>query len=149
MLSRYIRYIRYIRYMRLQEPVLLSRDNMLLRGCQLRNCNFILGLVVSTGRESKINFGSAALVQKTGRTVRNVRTNCVTARVTLVQKALAVPPPGPSRDRSETYRLRRLRHVHSRHATAPRRTAFDGYVTFIAVTRPLRGVPPSTVTSRS
>ena len=52
-----------------QEPVLLSRDNMLLRGCQLRNCSYVLGLVVSTGRETKINFGSKALVQKTGRTV--------------------------------------------------------------------------------
>ena len=38
------------------EPVMLSRDNMLLRGCQLRNTDWALGIVVSTGTDAKINF---------------------------------------------------------------------------------------------
>lgn len=67
---------------------------MLLRGCQLRNCNYVvrsldslpfacpvssllyaervlsqLGLVISTGRDTKINFGTTAVVQKTGTSV--------------------------------------------------------------------------------
>ena len=30
-------------------PILLSEDNFLLRGCQLRNTDWVLALVVTTG----------------------------------------------------------------------------------------------------
>ena len=43
-----------------QEPVMLSRDNMLLRGCQLRNTEWVLGLVVASGVHTKINFVPSA-----------------------------------------------------------------------------------------
>ena len=43
-----------------QEPALLSRDNMLLRGCQLRNTEWVLGLVVTCGTHTKICFSAAA-----------------------------------------------------------------------------------------
>ena len=39
------------------EPAILVETNMLLRGCQLRNTDWVLGLVISCGVETKINFG--------------------------------------------------------------------------------------------
>ena len=39
-----------------QPRVLLSEDNFLLRGCQLRNTEWVLGLVVSCGVHTKIHF---------------------------------------------------------------------------------------------
>ena len=41
-----------------QEPQFLQRENMLLRGCQLRNTDWALGLVISTGTDAKINFSA-------------------------------------------------------------------------------------------
>ena len=38
------------------ELEMLSHDNMLLRGCQLRTTEWVLGLVLSTGPDTKINF---------------------------------------------------------------------------------------------
>ena len=38
------------------DPSFLQRENMLLRGCQLRNTDWALGIVVSTGTDAKINF---------------------------------------------------------------------------------------------
>ena len=43
-------------YLEGHEPEMLSETNMLLRGCQLRNTEWVLGLVLSTGRDTKINF---------------------------------------------------------------------------------------------
>ena len=42
-------------------------NNMLLRGCLLQNTDWVLGLVVATGTDTKINYGSAASsLQKQG-----------------------------------------------------------------------------------
>ena len=41
-------------------PVLLSEDNFLLRGCQLRNTDWVLALVVTTGVQTKINYTPGA-----------------------------------------------------------------------------------------
>lgn len=35
----------------------LEKDNVLLRGCELRNCAYIYGMAVYTGYDCKINFG--------------------------------------------------------------------------------------------
>ena len=43
-------------YLEGHDPSFLQRENMLLRGCQLRNTDWALGLVVSTGTDAKINF---------------------------------------------------------------------------------------------
>eukprot|EP00965_Chrysotila_dentata_P207811 6184345-Pleurochrysis_carterae.AAC.1 len=37
-------------------PALASEDNVLLRGCQLRNTDWILGLVLACGPDSKVGF---------------------------------------------------------------------------------------------
>ena len=43
-------------YLQGQDPQILARENMLLRGCQLRNTDWALGLVVATGVDAKINY---------------------------------------------------------------------------------------------
>jgi phospholipid-transporting ATPase len=40
-------------------PLTVNESNMLLRGCQLRNTSWVLGLVVACGTDSKINFGGS------------------------------------------------------------------------------------------
>lgn len=40
----------------LSERLLLSEDNFLLRGCQLRNTDWVLGLVTATGVQTKIQY---------------------------------------------------------------------------------------------
>ena len=37
-------------------PTLLTEDNFLLRGCQLRNTEWVLALVVACGVQTKINY---------------------------------------------------------------------------------------------
>ena len=56
-----------------REPQLISEMNMLLRGCQLRNTAWVLGLVVASGVETKINFGGGgADAPKTGSLAKRV-----------------------------------------------------------------------------
>lgn len=43
----------------LQQPVPLAADNMVLRGCKLRNTDFVYGVTVFTGPETKIMKNSA------------------------------------------------------------------------------------------
>jgi hypothetical protein len=42
------------------EPTVVSEDNFLLRGCQLRNTDWVLALVVATGVQTKINYTPGA-----------------------------------------------------------------------------------------
>jgi magnesium-transporting ATPase (P-type) len=54
-----------------REPVMLGRINVLLRGCQLRNTEWVLGLVLSTGTDAKINFSEeTAPATKHGHTMQ-------------------------------------------------------------------------------
>jgi len=41
-----------------REPLLVTQQNMLLRGCQLRATDWVYGLVVSTGKQTKIDFAT-------------------------------------------------------------------------------------------
>ena len=41
-------------------------NEMLLRGCMLKNSNYVLGLVVYTGRESRIQMNAAKTPNKVG-----------------------------------------------------------------------------------
>ena len=53
-----------------QPPVLVQRINCLLRGSQLRSTSWVYGLVLSTGRDTKANFGSGAVQMKQPTTLR-------------------------------------------------------------------------------
>ena len=46
------------------EPISLSMINMLLRGTQLRNTEWVTGVVVYTGKETKIQMNVAATPHK-------------------------------------------------------------------------------------
>ena len=73
------------------EPVMLSRDNMLLRGCQLRNTDWVWGLVLATGTDTKITFtgsGDAAKV-KVGHTMQMVNVDILFVCVWLVAICVA------------------------------------------------------------
>ena len=41
-------------------------NEMLLRGCMLKNSNYVLGMVVYTGRESRIQMNAATTPNKVG-----------------------------------------------------------------------------------
>ena len=62
-----------------KERLLVSEDNMLLRGCQLRNTEWVVGLVLACGTESKINFkgGKGADKAKSGTTMVMVNQNII------------------------------------------------------------------------
>jgi len=42
-----------------KDPVMIDESNVLLRGCMLQNTDYILGLVLSTGIETKINYSDS------------------------------------------------------------------------------------------
>ena len=44
----------------------MTMNEMLLRGCMLKNSNYILGMVVYTGRESRIQMNAAKTPNKVG-----------------------------------------------------------------------------------
>lgn len=44
----------------------LTMNEMLLRGCMLKNSNYVLGLVVYTGQESRIQMNAAKTPNKVG-----------------------------------------------------------------------------------
>lgn len=44
----------------------VTTNEMLLRGCMLKNSNYVLGLVVYTGKESRIQMNAAATPNKVG-----------------------------------------------------------------------------------
>lgn len=46
----------------------VTTNEMLLRGCMLKNSNYVLGLVVYTGKESRIQMNAAKTPNKVGRT---------------------------------------------------------------------------------
>lgn len=46
----------------------VTTNEMLLRGCMLKNSNYVLGLVVYTGKESRIQMNAAKTPSKVGRT---------------------------------------------------------------------------------
>ena len=55
---------------------MLSNTNVLLRGCQLRNTEWVLGLVLSTGIDTKINFcEEASAAVKPNHTMAMVNTH--------------------------------------------------------------------------
>ena len=58
---------------------MLSEANMLLRGCQLRNTDWVLGLVIACGTETKINFSGKAGIeeQKRGKLMQQVNDDIV------------------------------------------------------------------------
>ena len=52
---------------------MLGRSNVLLRGCQLRNTEWVLGLVLSTGTDTKINYSEEmSAPTKSGHTMKLV-----------------------------------------------------------------------------
>ena len=57
-----------------EEPLIVNESNVLLRGCQLRNTEWVLGLVIACGTETKINFSSkvTAEEQKLGKLMQQV-----------------------------------------------------------------------------
>ena len=65
---------------------MLSEENVLLRGCQLRNTDWILGLVLTCGKDTKIEFGREGLASeaKVGRTASMINTNLIGVTVLLV-----------------------------------------------------------------
>ena len=44
----------------------MTTNEMLLRGCMLKNSNYVLGLVVYTGKESRIQMNAAKTPNKVG-----------------------------------------------------------------------------------
>ena len=46
----------------------MTTNEMLLRGCMLKNSNYVLGLVVYTGKESRIQMNAAKTPNKVGET---------------------------------------------------------------------------------
>lgn len=52
--------------LRAERALPVSMNEMLLRGCMLKNSNYVLGLVVYTGRESRIQMNAAATPNKVG-----------------------------------------------------------------------------------
>ena len=46
----------------------VTTNEMLLRGCMLKNSNYVLGLVVYTGKESRIQMNAAKTPNKVGET---------------------------------------------------------------------------------
>ena len=70
-----------------QEPLMLNESNMLLRGCQLRNTEWVLGLVIACGIDTKITFsgsGSGEQEQKRGKLMRLINEMIVGVVVWLV-----------------------------------------------------------------
>ncbi|MCJ1311264.1 hypothetical protein MMC25_004935 [Agyrium rufum] len=59
----------------MQEPV--SINNLLLRGCSLRNTEWILGIVLFTGRETKIMLNSGITPSKRSRIARDLNKNVI------------------------------------------------------------------------
>lgn len=51
-------------------PLIVARQNIMLRGTQLRSTSWIYGLVLATGRETKANFGSKGARVKHPTTLR-------------------------------------------------------------------------------
>lgn len=49
----------------------VTMNEMLLRGCMLKNSNYVLGLVVYTGKESRIQMNAAATPNKVGETLKS------------------------------------------------------------------------------
>ena len=47
----------------------MTTNEMLLRGCMLKNSNYVLGLVVYTGKESRIQMNAAKTPNKVGETL--------------------------------------------------------------------------------
>jgi len=47
----------------------VTTNEMLLRGCMLKNSNYVLGLVVYTGKESRIQMNAAKTPNKVGETL--------------------------------------------------------------------------------
>ena len=43
------------------EAVMITADNVLLRGCQLRNTDWVLGLVLNTGTQTKVELAPCPL----------------------------------------------------------------------------------------
>jgi phospholipid-translocating ATPase len=57
------------------EPI--NINNMLLRGCSLKNTEWVLGIVVFTGRETKIMLNSGNTPSKRARLARNLNWNVI------------------------------------------------------------------------
>ena len=57
------------------EPI--NINNMLLRGCSLKNTEWVLGVVVFTGRETKIMLNSGISPRKRARMARNLNWNVI------------------------------------------------------------------------
>ena len=58
----------------------MTMNEMLLRGCMLKNSNYVLGLVVYTGKESRIQMNAAATPNKVGEMLKSPHrwTRCIT-----------------------------------------------------------------------
>jgi len=52
------------------EHIALNNDNILLRGMSLRNTEFVYGLIIYTGPESKMQMNAARAVYKTSKIMR-------------------------------------------------------------------------------
>jgi hypothetical protein len=80
-----------------QERCLVSEDNMLLRGCQLRNADYAVGLVLATGLDTKVGFKLSSKVHCTGAACNgcgHVMLHAVVVRCAAVRCVPHPPCPG-------------------------------------------------------
>ena len=74
-------------------PLVLTPTNVLLRGCMLQNTDWVLGLVLACGTDTKINFGGAASKeQKMGLSARALN-KMISIECSLVRLICAPPLP--------------------------------------------------------
>lgn len=71
-----------------REPVLVTRQNMLLRGAQLRSTSWVFALVVATGRETKANFGPNTVGRKYPTTLFKLNADLIVLLVVTLVVAL-------------------------------------------------------------
>jgi len=68
----------------------INEDNMLLRGCQLRNTKEVYGLVVTAGVQTKIQFAQPAITSVTQKLQRGVLGRALSAIIACVQPVLRI-----------------------------------------------------------
>ena len=76
----------------------VTMNEMLLRGCMLKNSNYVLGMVVYTGRESRIQMNAAATPNKVG--ARTAPPSCPFPLVPTYNSQLRLYGRGPTQTRS-------------------------------------------------
>eukprot|EP00920_Eleutheroschizon_duboscqi_P018206 GHVT01043450.1.p1 GENE.GHVT01043450.1~~GHVT01043450.1.p1 ORF type:complete len:1154 (+),score=253.51 GHVT01043450.1:379-3462(+) len=112
--------------------VALAPTHLLLRGCKLRNTDWVIGLVLYTGHETKILMNSANPPRKTSRVEH--QTNTLTLMIWLVQSAVCLACgicSGLVADNPEMTRKSYLGFKGTRH---PAMTGFIAFFTWMVLT---------------